>query len=74
MIAAGGARMASSAQDAFVHAFQIGSVVTGSIAVFGAIVALVLLPARARDEVPTQIELGYELDLPDLERMQERSA
>jgi hypothetical protein len=66
--------MAAAARDAFVHAFQIGSVVTGSIAVFGAIVALVLLPARARDDQPAAIDTGDELDLPEMESIAERSA
>jgi EmrB/QacA subfamily drug resistance transporter len=71
---AAGGGMAAAARDAFVHAFQIGSVVTGSIAVFGAIVALVLLPARARDDQPAAIDTGDELDLPEMESIAERSA
>jgi EmrB/QacA subfamily drug resistance transporter len=51
-----GAGIARSAQDAFVHGFQVGSIVTGSVALVGAVIALVFLPARAAavDETPVE--------------------
>ena len=55
-----GAMIAATARDAFVHAFQVGSWVTGGVALAGALIALVLLPARARDEAIT-IELDEEI-------------
>jgi len=55
-----GAIIAATARDAFVHAFQVGSWVTGGVALAGALIALVLLPARARDEAIT-IELDEEI-------------
>ncbi|MGH3076331.1 MAG: MFS transporter, partial [Gaiellales bacterium] len=42
-----GAGIARAAQDAFVHAFQVGSIVTGGVALLGAVIALLFLPARA---------------------------
>ena len=42
-----GAGIARAAQNAFVHGFQVGSIVTGSVALVGAAIALVFLPARA---------------------------
>jgi hypothetical protein len=52
-----GARIAASARDAFVHAFQVGSIVTGGVALLGAAVALMFLPARApiTDEITITI-------------------
>jgi len=47
---AAGAGIARTAQDAFVNAFQVGSVVTGSVALLGAVIALLFLPARSADE------------------------
>ena len=41
-----GAGIARTAQDAFVHAFQVGSIVTGAVALLGAGIALTFLPAR----------------------------
>ncbi len=52
---AAGQGIAVTAQDAFVHAFQIGSVVTGAVALAGALLALLFLPARSRDEEPISI-------------------
>jgi EmrB/QacA subfamily drug resistance transporter len=42
-----GAGIARTAQDAFVHSFQVGSIVTGAVALLGAVIALAFLPARA---------------------------
>ena len=52
-----GARIAASARDAFVHAFQVGSTVTGGVALLGAAVALMFLPSRApiTDEITIMI-------------------
>jgi EmrB/QacA subfamily drug resistance transporter len=51
-----GAGIARTAQDAFVHAFQVGSVVTGCVALAGAAIALVFLPARiAEEERPASV-------------------
>jgi hypothetical protein len=47
---AAGAGIARTAQDAFVNAFQVGSVVTGAVALLGAAIALLFLPARSADE------------------------
>jgi EmrB/QacA subfamily drug resistance transporter len=47
---AAGAGIARTAQDAFVNAFQVGSVVTGAVALLGAVIALLFLPARSADE------------------------
>jgi EmrB/QacA subfamily drug resistance transporter len=57
---AGGRGIALAAQDAFVHAFQIGSVVTGAVAVAGAVLALLFLPSRSRDEEPVAITFERE--------------
>ena len=60
-----GAGIARSAQDAFVHGFQVGSIVTGSVALVGAVIALVFLPARA---VATDEELPVVIGAPSAER------
>ena len=52
---AAGRGIALAAQDAFVQAFQIGSVVTGVVALVGAVIALLFLPARSRQEEPITI-------------------
>ena len=57
---AGGRGIALAAQDAFVHAFQIGSVVTGAVALAGAVLALLFLPSRSREEEPVAITLDRE--------------
>jgi EmrB/QacA subfamily drug resistance transporter len=53
-----GADLAGTAQAAFVHAFQIGSMVTGAVALVGAVIALLFLPSRERDERLDVIELS----------------
>jgi hypothetical protein len=55
-----GAGIASAAQEAFVHAFQIGSMVTGAVALLGAVIALLFLPARRDDERRATIEVTWE--------------
>lgn len=55
-----GAGIATAAQDAFVQAFQIGSVVTGAVALIGAAIALLFLPARSQPEQVVDLELGDE--------------
>ena len=55
-----GRGIALAAQDAFVHAFQIGSVVTGSVALVGALLAMLFLPARPPEEEPVSITLEAE--------------
>jgi EmrB/QacA subfamily drug resistance transporter len=55
-----GRGIALAAQDAFVHAFQIGSVVTGSVALAGALLALLFLPARSQEQEPISIRLEAE--------------
>ena len=55
-----GRGIALAAQDAFVHAFQIGSVVTGSVALAGALLALLFLPARSQEQEPISITLEAE--------------
>ncbi len=62
-----GQGIALAAQDAFVHAFQIGSVVTGAVALVGAAIALLFLPARSREEEPISITLEPEQVRPELE-------
>ena len=52
---AAGRGIALAAQDAFVQAFRIGSVVTGAVALVGAVIALLFLPARSRQEEPITI-------------------
>ena len=69
---AAGQAIALAARDAFVHAFQIGSVVTGAVALAGAAIALVFLPARARDEEIVAIEVGRGTVRPALEPVVER--
>jgi EmrB/QacA subfamily drug resistance transporter len=54
---AAGRGIALAAQDAFVQAFQIGSVVTGAVALVGAAIALLFLPARSRQDEPITITL-----------------
>jgi EmrB/QacA subfamily drug resistance transporter len=54
---AAGRGIALAAQDAFVQAFQIGSVVTGAVALVGAVIALLFLPARSRQGEPITITL-----------------
>jgi len=67
-----GQGIALAAQDAFVHAFQIGSVVTGAVALVGAAIALLFLPARSREEEPISITLEREPVRPELEPVVER--
>ena len=50
-----GQGIALAAQDAFVHAFQIGSAVTGAVALAGAAIALLFLPARSHEQEPISI-------------------
>ena len=69
---AAGRGIALAAQDAFVHAFQIGSVVTGAVALAGAVLALLFLPSRSRDEEPIAITLEREPFRPLLEPVLER--
>jgi EmrB/QacA subfamily drug resistance transporter len=69
---AAGRGIALAAQDAFVHAFQIGSVVTGAVALAGAVLALLFLPSRSREEEPIAIELEREPLRPPLEPVVER--
>src|SRR5262245_437813 len=61
---AAGQGIAGAARDAFVQAFQIGSLVTGAVALAGAVIALLFLPARAREEEPMTITLDAEPVLP----------
>jgi hypothetical protein len=61
---AAGQGLVVTAQDAFVHAFQIGSVVTVAVASPGALLALLFLPARSRDEEPITITLEREPSWP----------
>jgi EmrB/QacA subfamily drug resistance transporter len=68
-----GQGIALTAQDAFVNAFQIGSVVTGAVALAGAMIALLFLPARSRDEEAISITLEREPVLAELEPVVERS-
>jgi hypothetical protein len=58
-----GQDLASAARDAFVQAFQIGSLVTGAVALAGAVIALVFLPARPREEELVSITLEGEPEL-----------
>ncbi|HET8527161.1 MAG TPA: DHA2 family efflux MFS transporter permease subunit [Actinomycetota bacterium] len=68
---AAGQGIASAARDAFVQAFQIGSFVTGAVALAGAVIALLFLPARAREEEPITITLDGEPELrPAVERVE----
>jgi EmrB/QacA subfamily drug resistance transporter len=60
---AAGQDLASAARDAFVQAFQIGSLVTGAVALAGAVIALVFLPARPREEELVSITLQGEPEL-----------
>ncbi len=69
---AAGRGIALAAQDAFVHAFQIGSVVTGAVALAGAALALLFLPSRSREEEPIAIALEREPFRPMLEPVVER--
>ena len=69
---AAGRGIALSAQDAFVQAFQIGSVVTGAVALVGAVIALLFLPARSRQEEPITITLEGAPIGPGLESVVER--
>lgn len=55
-----GASIASTARDAFVHAFQVGSVVTGGMAFIGAVIALLFLPARAKEEDEVSLTIADE--------------
>ena len=70
---AAGQGIVVTAQDAFVHAFQIGSVVTGAVALAGALLALLFLPARSREEEPISITLEREPVVAELEPVLERS-
>jgi EmrB/QacA subfamily drug resistance transporter len=69
---AAGRGIAFAAQDAFVQAFRIGSVVTGAVALVGAVIALVFLPARSRQEEPITITLEAAPIGPRLESVVER--
>jgi EmrB/QacA subfamily drug resistance transporter len=69
---AAGRGIALAAQDAFVQAFQIGSVVTGAVALVGAVIALLFLPARSRQEEPITITLEGAPIGPRLESVVER--
>jgi EmrB/QacA subfamily drug resistance transporter len=69
---AAGRGIALAAQDAFVQAFQIGSVVTGAVALVGAVIALLFLPARSRQEEPITITLEAAPMGPRLESVVER--
>jgi EmrB/QacA subfamily drug resistance transporter len=69
---AAGRGIALAAQDAFVQAFQIGSVVTGAVALVGAMIALLFLPARSRQEKPITITLEGQAIGPRLESVLER--
>jgi EmrB/QacA subfamily drug resistance transporter len=69
---AAGRGIAFAAQDAFVQAFQIGSVVTGAVALVGAVIALLFLPARSRQEEPITITLEGAPIGPRLESVVER--
>jgi EmrB/QacA subfamily drug resistance transporter len=69
---AAGRGIALAAQDAFVQAFQIGSVVTGAVALVGAVIALLFLPARSRQEKPITITLEGQAIGPRLESVLER--
>ena len=55
-----GAGIARTAQDAFVHAFQVGSIVTGAVALLGAGIALTFLPARVVEAEPLDIHVEPE--------------
>jgi EmrB/QacA subfamily drug resistance transporter len=74
-----GAGIATTAQSAFVHAFQIGSVVTGGVALLGAAIAFLFLPARSaepteRSEVEEiSITIAEEPDRWVLQPVKERS-
>jgi EmrB/QacA subfamily drug resistance transporter len=69
---AAGRGIALAAQDAFVHAFQIGSVVTGAVALAGAVLALLFLPSRSREEEPIAITVERDPVRPRLEPVVER--
>ena len=69
---AAGRGIALAAQDAFVQAFQVGSVVTGAVALVGAVIALLFLPARSRQEEPITITLEGAPIGPRLESVVER--
>ena len=69
---AAGRGIALAAQDAFVQAFQIGSVVTGAVALVGAVIALLFLPARSRQEEPITFTLEGAPIGPRLESVVER--
>jgi EmrB/QacA subfamily drug resistance transporter len=69
---AAGRGIALAGQDAFVQAFQIGSVVTGAVALVGAVIALLFLPARSRQEEPITITLDGQPIGPRLESVVER--
>ena len=69
---AAGRDIALAGQDAFVQAFQIGSVVTGAVALVGAVIALLFLPARSRQEEPITITLDGQPIGPRLESVVER--
>ena len=69
---AAGRGIALAAQDAFVQSFQIGSVVTGAVALVGAVIALLFLPARSRQEKPITITPEGQAIGPRLESVLER--
>ena len=55
-----GQGIVDEARGAFVHAFQIGSLVTGAVALAGAVIALLFLPARPPEEEPVSITIDVE--------------
>ena len=67
-LGAGGAGLVQSAQEAFVHAMTIASLITAAFAVVGALVAWKWLPARAPEPVESPDSLGgvADADLYDL--------
>jgi EmrB/QacA subfamily drug resistance transporter len=70
---AAGEGIALAARRAFVDAFQVGSVVTGVVALAGAMIALLFLPARGREEEPISIALEREPARRELEPVVERT-
>jgi EmrB/QacA subfamily drug resistance transporter len=70
---AAGEGIALAAQRAFVDAFRVGSVVTGVVALAGAAIALLFLPARGREEEPVVITLEREPTGLELEPVVERT-
>ena len=70
-----GGTIARTAQDAFVHAFQVGSVVTGVVALLGAVVAALFLPARPSDTETVALVIDAPRDeAPEMEPVYELGA